>query len=97
MIDLLKESHPRYILSVNKKDGTRYNPTHAVVNGTQAVVIDVEVDQSAWIAYRDDEWLESFHWNRLRTSNVVDVQVSKNGDITIETENSFYHLQKIKG
>lgn len=89
---MLSHIHPKYTLSVQPKDGARYNPVHNDVQGTVATVIDVEPGQRGWIAYYADY---DERWHRLHTSIVQELYVDASGNIVITTENTFYSLHRL--
>jgi hypothetical protein len=91
---MLSNIHPKYIIEVKQKNERRFNPTHEVVAGSIATVIDLTVGERGWIAYRGDSIYDCC-WHRLHTSPIQDVNMDEDGNITVETLNTFYILKKI--
>lgn len=87
---MLENIHPKYRLSVYPKDGTRYNPLHDYVAGSEATIIDVQPGRRGWIAYM--EGIDA--WHRVHTSEVQNVTVDETGNVEIETLNTVYKLAK---
>ena len=83
----------KYVLTVDKKDKSKVNPFHSEFNGKIISIIDLEVGERGWLAYKDeDSYLENY-WHRIHTSTIKDIEVDSEGNIKIETNNSFYYLK----
>ena len=87
-----------YIIHVVQKEGAIRTSTHIAVEGKEAVVVDLVIGDRGYIAYKTSEdgnyslWNNGLLWNRLYTSSVQKVDVSDDGVLTIETNNSYYIL-----
>lgn len=88
---MLTDIHPKYTLSVHPKEGRTYNPVHDAVDGAIATIIDLQIGERGWIAYRCDLG----GWHRLHISSVEDVMVDENGNVEVTTLNTMYRLEKI--
>lgn len=91
----LNDIHPKYILTTMSKVDRPHSNVHALIQGAKATVIDVEVGKRGYICYYDaDPW--GVEWHRLHTSTILSIARHDNGNIIIETENTYYRLEKIK-
>lgn len=93
----LNHIHPKYTLTTTSKANRPHSNIHASIQGTKATIIDVEIGKRGWLAYLDEE---SFYnedcWSRIHTTTILNITVDDNGNVCIETENTFYNLTKIK-
>lgn len=80
-----------YIISdVSPKNGKMRN-IHEEVLGRKCYIVDIENGHRGLIKYLPDY---DDHYHRLNTSTVLDVTTTTDGNMVIETENTFYHLVK---
>lgn len=94
---MLKELHPKYKLTIEPYEHSRFNPIHESANGCVATVIDVECGERGWIAYRVENGLDPNYWHRIHTSMIDDIQEDEeNNQIVILTQNAKYILIKIE-
>ena len=87
---MIKEEY--IIKSVQPKSG-ELRDVHQRMLNRKCNIFDLEIGYSAILeTYTDD----SETWHRMvYTSEVADVEIHANGDLTIRTRNTVYELQKI--
>ena len=89
---MLNNIHPKYTLRVIPKVGRPHNPIHDTADGKIATIIDATVGKRGWIAFLSDDAMGDDTWHRLHTSPVEIVDVFQDGNITVTTKNTIYHL-----
>lgn len=82
-----------YTLKTVSKADRPNSHIHAYIQGTKATIVDAEIGQRGWLCYYD---VDDENWHRIHTTTILDITVDDNGNVCIETENTFYNLTKIK-
>jgi len=83
----------KYIIQVNTKDNTAYNPIHEIVDKRPGVILEAEIGKRGWIAYKLEE--DTIRpWHRLHTSNIEDI-TETDEQIVVTTENTIYKLIRV--
>ena len=79
-----------YTLTTESKVGQPHSPIHAYIQGTKATIVDAEIGQRGWLCYYD---VDDENWHRIHTSTILNITVHDNGNVTIETLNTYYNLE----
>ena len=91
---MLSNIHPKYILKVQPKEGTLFNPLHNEIDGLVATIIDLNVgERGLFVVNVDNGWQQD--WVKISTSTVLDVTVNDNGNVILTTRNTIYTFNKI--
>jgi len=83
----------KYIINVVPQEDSPYNPMHEIVQDKEAVVLEAEIGERGWIAYKLEDDIQT-PWHRLHTSIIKNVR-ENDFQIAITTENTLYTLVKV--
>ena len=92
-IDRLPDNEEIYQISVVEKTNSKKNKVHSYIDGSKGIIVLLAEGMPLlgyYVADKDDN-----KPHRFFTSNVLNINIKEDGNIFVETSNSFYKFKKI--
>lgn len=71
------------------------NPFHEKINGLTCEILYCKIGELMYANYYPEAFLK--HPHLFRTSKVINIDIKEDGNVFIETENTFYKFEKVGG